>query len=269
MIDFSDIEDNRLAGDSPLACAKLIELRMLRIFDRICQTYKLDYCLAYGTALGAVRHGGFIPWDDDIDVAMPLEDYNKFVKIAKEELPEGLCLRTKKDLKLGLGYGKIFDLKSFYVDGTAPVLKLDEPNGAFLDIFPLRPYRFGRVYLILTRMTRHAHRVASSIGEISAASLFRVCLWRMIKFLIVYPIDILLRSRNGRWACMPQVFGGNTGLVSIAAHFPSARIRFEGFEFSGPRDPHVYLKERYGDYMTLPPENQRYSHARVIVPLVS
>ena len=87
-VDFSDIVDDRLTGKTPLECAKKVELRMLRIFDRICKAYGFSYCLAYGTLLGAVRHGGFIPQDDDIDVHMPSDDYKKFMKIAAEVLPQ-------------------------------------------------------------------------------------------------------------------------------------------------------------------------------------
>ena len=75
-------------NEEQLSCLKKIELEMLQEVDRICQKHNLVYTLAYGSLLGAIRHKGFIPWDDDIDIWMPREDYNRFKEICKTELNE-------------------------------------------------------------------------------------------------------------------------------------------------------------------------------------
>ena len=87
MNDFLHIPDERLKGDTVLRQAQLVMLRILRVFDAICTKHSLTYWLDAGTLLGAARHGGFIPWDDDIDVMMPLSDYEKFCTLAEKELP--------------------------------------------------------------------------------------------------------------------------------------------------------------------------------------
>ena len=74
--------------------AQLKQLSILEEIDRICRKHSIRYWLDGGSLLGAVRHGGFIPWDDDIDIAMPLEDMQRFVEIAPKELREGLRLQT-------------------------------------------------------------------------------------------------------------------------------------------------------------------------------
>ena len=150
--------------DFSLACAKLVELRMLRIFDRICKAHNLTYCLAYGTLLGAVRHGGFIPWDDDIDVHMPLEDYKKFCKIANTELPPELLFSDGKEKWAERCYGKIFDCKSYYLDGTVGFRDLQAPSGIFIDVFPVCGYRSRRLYSFLSRIRLHGKRAGRAIG---------------------------------------------------------------------------------------------------------
>ena len=81
----SPFHDNRLEGDTPLRQAQLVMLRMLKIFDAICIKHGLTYWLDGGTLLGAVRHGGFIPWDDDLDVCMPLDDFEKYKHLSLSE----------------------------------------------------------------------------------------------------------------------------------------------------------------------------------------
>ena len=89
------------------------ELEILIEFDKICKKSNLKYGICGGTLLGAVRHKGFIPWDDDIDVEMPRPDYDKFIGISKNELPNHLVLQTPYTDKLTThAYGKICDLRT-------------------------------------------------------------------------------------------------------------------------------------------------------------
>ena len=79
--------DERLKKGTDLQRAQRVMLRILKVFDAICSKHALTYWLDAGTLLGAARHGGFIPWDDDVDVVMPVEDYKKFCNIFEKELP--------------------------------------------------------------------------------------------------------------------------------------------------------------------------------------
>ncbi len=100
MMDFTDIPDRREEGKDALEQAHLVMLRILLVFDRICKAHNLEYWLDWGTLLGAVRHKGFIPWDDDLDVAMMPEDFKAFCKIAARELPEDMFFQTKKTTRV-------------------------------------------------------------------------------------------------------------------------------------------------------------------------
>lgn len=84
----------RSARDTPLRQAQLIMLRILRIIDWACRKHGITYWLDGGTLLGAVRHSGFIPWDDDLDIAMPRKEFERFAVIAQQELPDDLFFQT-------------------------------------------------------------------------------------------------------------------------------------------------------------------------------
>ena len=129
--------------ENELRSCQLKQLEILKIFDRICRKHNLRYWIDGGTLLGAVRHKGFIPWDDDLDVAMPSEDYKKLDQIIQSELPDHLFWQTPKtDPTMPYGCTKIRDLNSFYVefrdDFTLPYHK-----GVFIDIFEMIDYPMG------------------------------------------------------------------------------------------------------------------------------
>ncbi len=120
---------------SQLRECQLKQLSILKEVDRICRKYNLIYWLDGGTLLGAIRHKGFIPWDDDLDIAMPIDDFEKFKKIVQKELPESLFFQTKEtDPSTPHHFAKIRDLNSFFVeygdDFTKPYQK-----GIYIDIF--------------------------------------------------------------------------------------------------------------------------------------
>jgi len=113
-------------------------LEMLVEFDKICQKYELKYWLDSGTLLGAVRHDGFIPWDDDIDISMPVEDYRAFARIAKDELPKGMFLQNKlTDPTFPFDYLKIRSDKATIIEFHEEGKEVDYHQGVFVDIFPM------------------------------------------------------------------------------------------------------------------------------------
>ncbi len=263
-MDFSDIEDDRLSGATPLECAKKVQLRMLRILDRICIAHNLNYCIAYGTLIGAIRHGGFIPWDDDIDVNMPMADYLKFVQIAKRELPGDIGFYCGKETQCG--FGKLIDLKSYYLDETLHA-STDAPPGIFIDIFPIRRYRSGWLHKKTVAIVRHGILRSQPFGKVTLVNLLRRWFWRLVNSCIFYPLDWLNNSKSGKVAAVPQYMWGSSGILPEWP-FPASKITFEGFEFPAPRNTDFYLRSIYGDYMKLPPKEKRYTHAKLIVPLV-
>ena len=119
--------------------AQLKQLAILEEIDRICRKHSISYWLDGGSLLGAVRHGGFIPWDDDIDIAMPLDDARRFASIAPGELRDGLVMQTPETESTREPIMKVRDLNSFYVEGSED-FSLDYSKGLFVDIFPMIDY---------------------------------------------------------------------------------------------------------------------------------
>ncbi|MGL5958740.1 MAG: LicD family protein, partial [Phocaeicola sp.] len=123
-----------------LRACQLKQLSILEEVDKICKKHQLRYWLDGGTLLGAVRHGGFIPWDDDIDIGMPLEDMKRFIEIAPNELPASLFLQTaESDPGTPALITKIRDLNSLYVE-SHDTFSSDYQKGLFIDLFPFIDY---------------------------------------------------------------------------------------------------------------------------------
>ena len=114
---------------------QLVELEILLEVDRVCRENGIEYFLDGGTALGAVRHGGFIPWDDDIDIGMTRENYEKFLEIAPEKLKNDYFLQTRKtDKKAPYMYAKVRKNGTVFMEWNKR--NLDMHHGIYIDIFP-------------------------------------------------------------------------------------------------------------------------------------
>ena len=109
------MEDDSMDINEKVRLVQKKEVELLKIFSDICEKNNLTYYALGGTLLGAIRHGGFIPWDDDMDLGMPREDYDKFIKIADSELPKHIILKTHTD---NLGNTSIRDTATVVTFGT-------------------------------------------------------------------------------------------------------------------------------------------------------
>ena len=121
-------------NDLSLKKIQKAELYLLLEFDKVCREQGFTYFLDSGTALGAIRHGGFIPWDDDIDVGMPRKDYDRFMEIGQSYLPDNVFLQNRRTEKNYSRYAAKLRLKGTIFPETDSALY--EHNGIFIDIFP-------------------------------------------------------------------------------------------------------------------------------------
>ena len=247
--------------------AQLIMLEMLVEFDAVCQKYNLRYWLDSGTLLGAVRHQGFIPWDDDIDLSMPIEDYNRFKEIAKEELSEDIFFQTKEtDRAFQFDYIKLRSNKASIVEFHEKGRGVGYHQGVFVDIFPMLTLPNQEFYGNYYRDVFHL------IRETSAISLHTPNgqnLPEARKFLVGS-----LSTLHQGWNSVDSkvIYGGEMPDVSAwfdyKEVFPLKKMMFEGLAFSVPHNPHHYLSENYSfNYMELPPEEKRTIHAHKIALL--
>ena len=248
---------------------QLKELDILREIDAICRRHDIPYWLDGGTLLGAVRHGGFIPWDDDVDIAMPLADIDRFCRVAASELPGELFLQTRAtDSDVVAPVVKVRDRGSLLVEPGDDFAR-SYAKGLYVDIFPMRPYptvarsfvrRVARGYCRANAVLHTAHYYSlRSFAEFfyfgAKRALCRVA-WEAA--CLAFPMNEYLSNTldNNGYGIMHR-----TDSV-----FPLSTIAFEGIAFSAPANPDAYLHDLYGDYHTLPPEEKRHGHAIFFQP---
>lgn len=264
---------------SELRQLQLIQLDLLLALDKVCRKHGIRYMMDGGTMLGAVRHKGFIPWDDDIDVAMLREDYER-LKSLKDEFDPSFCFFQDHttDPEYRWGYGKLRRTGTSYVRVGQEHLK--QRDGVFIDIFPFDDIPRSVFFQVLQDRYLFCLRkiLWSEVGRKCEKGFLRI--WYSL--LSVIPakwvfrrIDkIAARSRNSRpnrvRILMFPAFGsfGEKGRLPISERYglvKSVMLKTEEFEFEGKRlfgyaDFHTRLNMEYGDYMKLPPEEERRPH---------
>lgn len=267
-------EDSKIrCSDSLLRQCQLGELEIFDVFLTICKKCNLQYFVYGGTLLGAVRHGGFIPWDDDIDVAMPLADYRRFLKVAPTLLPEDLILTPGKEYGGLEAFAKLRNRHSFFCEKTTIV---SEPCGLFVDIFPYErvprlPFPlslFLAKWCSLSWLSARAHRVLvhrHAVGLIVSAA--KSLVWMSICISLKYLHRVMAKFLPSVWRSSPEVplFQPHIGFTNEIL-FPLSTVVFEGRECNAPHDVDAYLTQYYGDWRTLPPPEKRQWHASIICP---
>jgi lipopolysaccharide cholinephosphotransferase len=251
-----------------LRACQLKQLEILKVIDGICKRNDIKYWLDGGTILGAVRHGGFIPWDDDIDIAMTLEDERRFEEIAPKELPDWLFLqspKTESDSKEPIV--KVRDLNSLYIE-KGDNFQAEYKKGIYVDIFPFVPYPDFNPKS-LRRIMRGISKSNSILHHYHTYSLrsFAEFFWfggKLGVSLILWKVISSLWPKH-RIGNLPKQNGPGKSHLQTSV-FPLGTIKFEDMEFSAPHNPDAYLTELYGDYMTIPPEEKRQVHAIYIEP---
>ena len=246
-----------------LRAVQLKELEIMKAIHQVCEKNNIDYWLDGGTILGAVRHGGFIPWDDDIDIAMRKEDIPRFVEVAKRDLPDWLYLQTPEEDPSRLPMIKIRDKNSFLVESSDDFSQ-SYPKGLFVDIFPLEPYPN-----VSKKFCKRVVKGYNRSNAILTASHYYS--WRSVAELFYFGAKRAWFRLNWQIACAfsnKDTFFSNTletngyGIIHRRTDiFPTSTITFEGETFRAPANPDAYLKNIYGDYMKLPPEDKRHGHA--------
>jgi len=252
-----------------LRSCQLKQLAILEQMDAICQRHNIPYWLDGGTLLGAVRHGGFIPWDDDIDIAMRQEDIPRFVEAAEKELPKGLFLQTPQNQPGSKEpIIKVRDLNSFFVE-PSDNFSADYEKGLYVDIFPMIPYPSVSKGFV-KRLTKGISKSNSILHRAHYYSLrsFAEFFWFGGKYLLfrsLWAIAAALRPKD-TYISNILINNGYGIMHRQDTIFPLSTISFEGKIFSAPHNPDVYLKDLYRNYMEVPPPEKRIIHSVFILP---
>lgn len=238
--------------------AQLIMLDELIEVDRICKKYNISYWLDSGTLLGAVRHKGFIPWDDDIDICMLQEDYEKFFSIAKKELNDKYFLQVKETDEMTTSpYMKVRHRDSILIEENFTE-KEKFHQGIFLDIFLMNSFNFK-----VKKIYKFLYRIKELKIQGNFLLLKKILLKLKINKISAKILNLFLEKENNKSFIGYKYWFYK--LHKYSSIFPLAEIEFEGYKFFCPNSTDIYLKDIYGNlYMKLPPEKDRIWHAREI-----
>ena len=243
---------------------KRIQIEILDDVAAFCQQHGLQYFLAYGTLLGAVRHNGYIPWDDDIDIHMPRPDYEYFIKQYNREANCNKVVSHELDSRYRVAFAKV------YRKGTSLREFHFKPDvfGVYIDIFPLDAFEDNAQASKCGEIRRLMH-VKNSVFTKGMPLLRKMRL--AITKLLLLPISLnafqkMIKATAYRrdYNSGDKVFSSYSRLAAKEV-FPRSlftgykSVTFEGKEYRAPLDCDLYLHTLYGSYMELPPEEKRIS----------
>ena len=258
-------------SEKELESLKKVELGILKDFLCICQELNLKYYILGGTLLGAVRHKGFIPWDDDIDVGMLRPEFEIFLKEAPKYLAENLFLQThQSDPNYLNGFAKIRDTNTAFIQRSVQDVAMH--HGMFIDIFPLDYYSAEN-----NKKFQHSKFVLDErMWMESIATKYRPLMGKIVRpyAKLRYPTiedafiarEKLFHSKTqqpyianhcGAW--------GEKEIVPAEWYAEGTMLEFEGLQVMAPKEYDKWLTQVYGDYMQLPPEEKRVTHHDTVV----
>lgn len=247
---------------------QLVELDIFKEFISVCDKLHLRYYILGGTLLGAVRHQGFIPWDDDVDVGMLREDYEVFLEQAVDLLPKHLFLQSlHTEDKYYRNSAKIRHNDTAYIETIIKDMNIH--HGVFIDIFPLDNYPVKPMeqWWFQTKAKMIGAAINNECGWDKESSWVKKLLKKPLKWKYptmhsavlakenLYksvPFSGLVANHCGAW--------GKKEIVPAQWYAEGCQLQFEGLMVSAPKEYEKWLTQVYGDYMQMPPEEKRVTH---------
>lgn len=248
-------------------------LDILKYIDRVCEENKLSYYLIYGTCIGAVRHNGFIPWDDDLDIAMPYDDYKKFCSILSKKQDKRYFLQTRKtDKNYYLDFAKVRDTETTLIDEYNNE-KRDIVLGTYVDVFPLVGVPTNKLKKKIQKINRALY--FSTDRNMINNKFIKKVFDLFIKIIGKEKIREKCFNNMMKYSCKDSdvwfsIFGEyyEKDMHPKTFYGKSKRVKFEDMDVPIPENYDSYLKKLYGDYMQLPEESKRQpSHSIKILDL--
>ncbi len=255
---------------------KKIQVDMLKTFIEVCDKLHLRYYLAYGTLIGAIRHKGFIPWDDDIDIVMPRKDYEKFLKSGQELLPKHLFLQhIGSEPNFLMPFAKIRNSNTTFMQKSDRKFKIN--HGVFLDIIPLDFYPDDERILqkILTKKKKYDFRIHSCLDYGTTKNIktkIKIALYKLkypsLKTVVRKTVDLyksIPESKTFAVYCFSDTQLANAPIEWFGE---GVEMDFEDIKAVVPKEYHKWNTQIYGDYMQLPPPEERIPlHSTEIIDL--
>lgn len=246
---------------SALRRQQLVMLDLVKELDRICTKHKIPYFLYGGTLLGAIRHNGFIPWDDDLDVGLLRKDYLRLMKILPDELPDHIALQTNDtDKNYFYFFAKLRDKRSFLDEGNYD--RVFKERGVYIDIFPFDPVRLW-THMLGEPLQGHCFKIFRT-GTDDNKSMRKIRFITWVNRHFTFPI-LRFISRVTGGETLTYDYGIPFHIVyDINDVFPLSTHEFEGVQLSVPGNSYHMLQTQYGDYMQLPDLDHLEPHVQRI-----
>lgn len=265
--------------DEALRKLQAAELETLLAISEACKKANITWWMDSGTCLGAIRHQGFIPWDDDIDIGMMREDYNRFLEIAPDVLPKGYTLHTSKDTR---GFAPLF-AKVFVDDTLFETQETKEAGllqGIFVDVFPydnlqsdesLRKRQIQGAstaqylsYLYHAKSITVPHKgmlgAVESVGCRFAHAVLRLLVRNSGRFQQRFDDCALASGSSAASDNLITLVWPSMEPIPQADIVPTALTSFEGHELPVPGNTQSYLEKMYGEWQRIPEPEERHTH---------
>lgn len=239
---------------------KQIQLNILAKVDQFCEENNLRYSLGGGTLLGAVRHKGFIPWDDDIDIMMPRPDYDKFVHNFNGYDKDLTCAAHEIDKNFIQIFAKVYNNKTLLKEQS-----LQDPLGIFIDVFPIDGFPSDE-----RTVTKYVRKITFLRKLLQIKNLDNKLRWKRIiakSILYFFPVNYLQKRMQKAIKEYPfeeSLYAGATcGRYKEKERYQRdvfekyTTLDFENRNFKVIKEYDLYLKQHYGDYMKLPPVEEQ------------
>ena len=262
-----------------------VQTEILKDFDSICRKYNLDYFMLGGSGIGAIRHHGFIPWDDDIDVAMPRNHYDIFISVLDKEMGNKYKILTPLvDKRYACNVTHMQKKGTKFVPELSKKLKCDLCID--IDIFPmdnipddekLRRKQLRNTW-VLSKLLYLRGSGTPNIPLNGIKKKFASIVCMIIHFFLVVfrvsPCWIYQKLQNEqkkynaiptKYICPLEVTMAKTAYISKEEMYPLIRVPFEDMEVLMPHAYDIYLTRLFGDYMKIPPKDKRFNHCPYIL----
>lgn len=262
---------------------KMELLKILIEVDRVCRILNIKYTLSSGTLLGAVRHKGFIPWDDDIDIGMTRDNYEKFLNLAQKVLKNKYFLQTyETDNNNPCNFAKVLNTEIPIIEKDKIHLKIK--RGLFIDIFPIDkiPNSFFERFLFVTllrvvKTSKYSANIYNILknSQSNIKKLFKLLIFPIVGMVGMKKMNKLENfvrnypnNKYNKYTFADMDYGilsftGKEMKISIFENY--TELPFEGIKFMCIKDYDLYLKKIYGNYMELPPCEERIAHHGLVL----
>lgn len=245
---------------------KSIQLDILQKIDSFCQENNINYFLSYGTLIGCIRHNGYIPWDDDIDICMPRPDYERFITLFNKNTDQHKVIEHRIENSYKLPFAKVYNTNTIMNED----MYIKDSFGVYIDIFPIDGINSSKQIkqsLFLNKLLNTKRAIINN----NKRSILKRALLTLGKA-IIYPITIHYIINKITKIATATSYVDAKFVANIVSPYGECEIMpkeyfnelnthsFEGKNFKIPKEFDKYLKSIYGEYMVLPPIEKQISH---------